>query len=186
MGLALIGEALNLKQKERLDVVRTHVLRAREKYPEVWEEILQISKKQPHEYTPEDEERVVELRAILESAARLQSDGGRYFKVTYMDGTVIKGHTIKELCMKMGPHAKPSNITPLIKRGQRVISGQYFGCWFERILYRQTILPDGTVDWLEETSLSAAELMYKERIIGAKNGRKQTIQKGVKTPKKSY
>ena len=186
MGLALIGEALNLKQKERLDVVRSNVLRARERYPEVWEEILQISKKQPNEYTPEDESRIVELRKILDKGARLQPDSGRYFKVTYMDGTVIKGHTVKELCTKMGPDVLPSNVYPLIKRGQRVISGQFFGCWFERILYKQTILPDGTVDWLEETSLSAAELMYKERLVGDKSGRKQTIQKGAKTPKKGY
>lgn len=184
MGLALIGEALNLKQKEGLDVVRSYVLRAREKYPEVWEEILQISKKQPNKYTPEDEERVVELRAILDRGARRQSDGGGYFKVTYMDGKVIKGYTIIELCKYIGPGAKPNNIGALIKRGQRVISGRFFGCWFERITYKQIILPDGTVDWMEESSLSEVDLMYKERIVGGKNGGKPKVQKGAKTPKK--
>ena len=167
-------------------MVRENVLRGREKYPEVWEEILQISKKQPDEYTEEDEIRMAELRRILESNARVQADGGRYFKVTYMDGTVVKGHTVKELCMKLGPDVYPSLVMGMVRRGQRVMRGQFFGCWFERILYRQTILPDGTVDWMEETSLSASELMYKERLLGDKNGGKPKVQKGVKTSKKGY
>ena len=167
-------------------MVREYVLRGREKYPEVWEEILQISKKQPDEYTKEDDKRMAKLRKILESNARVQADGGRYFKVTYMDGKVIKGFTIKDLCNNIGPHARPSNVTGLIKRGQRVISGQFFGCWFERILYKQTILPDGTVDWMEESSLSEAELEIKERIVGNKNGGKPKVQRGSKTPKKRH
>ena len=165
-------------------MARENVLRGREKYPEVWEEILQMSKKQPDEYTEEDDKRMAQLREILESNARVQADGGRYFKVTYMDGKVIKGFTVRDLCNNIGPHAQPNNVHALIKRGQRVISGQFFGCWFERILYRQTILPDGTIDWMEETSLSEAELEIKERIVGGKNGRKPKVQKGAKTPKK--
>ena len=167
-------------------MVRENVLRGREKYPEVWEEILQMSKKQPDEYTEEDDARMVELRTIIESNARVQADGGRYFKVTYMDGTVVKGYTVKELCSKLGPDVYPSLVMGMVKRGQRVIRGQFFGCWFERILYRQTILPDGTVDWMEETSLSEAELEIKERIVGGKNGGKPKVQKGAKTPKKGY
>lgn len=167
-------------------MVRENVLRGREKYPEVWEEILQMSKKQPDEYTKEDGKRMAKLRKILESNARVQSDGGRYFKVTYMDGKVIKGATIKDLCNNIGPNARPSNVNALVKKGQRVMNGQFFGCWFERILYKQTILPDGTVDWMEETSLSEAELEIKDRIVGGNNGRKAKIRKGSKTPKYRY
>ena len=152
----------------------------------MWEEILQMSKKQPDEYTKEDDKRMAELRGILESNARAQADGGRYFQVTYMDGKVIKGATIKDLCNNIGPNARPSNILALVNREQRVMNGQFFGCWFERILYKQTILPDGTLDWMEETSLSEDELEIKERIVGNKNGRKSKVRKGSKTPKKRH
>lgn len=159
-------------------MVREYALRGREKYPEVWEDILQISRKQPDEYTEEDDERMAKLIGIIEANARVQADGGRYFKVTYMDGKVIRGSTIIELCKNIGSDARPSNVHALIKKGRRVMRGQFFGCWFESILYRQIILPDGTVDWMEETSLSEYELEIKERIVGNKNGGKRKVSAG--------